>query len=200
MRFILASSSPARLATLARAGITAEVIRPDVDESAVRAASPAALTAELARLKAHEVLTRLAGQSGFTLVACDSMLELDGIAWGKPETAQAAVERWRAIRGRTAILHSGHHVVVDDERGRREVNRVGSTSVTFADLDDAEIDAYVATGEPTRVAGAFAIDGIGGAFVTGISGDYHNVVGISLPLVRQMLLDLGVQWHQLWQR
>ncbi|MEL4505203.1 nucleoside triphosphate pyrophosphatase [Luteococcus sp. H138] len=198
MRFILASSSPARLSTLARAGIRAEVIRPDVDESAVRAATPSQLTAELARLKAAAVLDRLEGQSGFALVACDSMLELDGRAWGKPEKPQAAVERWRAIRGRTATLRTGHHVVVADERGRREVNRVGSTSVTFADLDDAEIDAYVATGEPTRVAGAFAIDGMGGAFVTGITGDYHNVVGISLPLVRQMLLDLGVGWYQLW--
>lgn len=199
MRFILASSSPARLTTLARAGIRAEVVRPDVDESAVQAAKPSELTAELARIKAQAVLDRLPGPGDdFVLVACDSMLELDGIAWGKPESPEAAAERWRAMRGRTATLHTGHHVVVSDERGRRAENRVGSTSVTFADLDEAEIAAYVATGEPTRVAGAFAIDGMGGAFVTGITGDYHNVVGISLPLVRQMLLDLGVGWYQLW--
>lgn len=198
MRFILASSSPARLKTLASAGIQAEVIRPQVDELSVTASSPAALTAELARLKAAEVTGRLADASDYALVSCDSMLELDGRAWGRPVDAAAAVERWKAMRGRTGKLHTGHHVVVADSRGVREVNRVGTTGVTFADLADDEIEAYVATGEPVRVAGAFAIDGLGGPFVTGITGDHHNVVGISLPLVRQMLLDLGVEWHQLW--
>lgn len=200
MRFILASSSPARLKTLAGAGIAAEVIRPDLDESTVTAPSPAQLTAELARLKAACVVDALAAERGYALVACDSMLELDGRAWGRPSSPEEAVARWQAMRGRTAKLHTGHHVAVADARGLREVNRVGTTGVTFADLADDEIEAYVATGEPVRVAGAFAIDGLGGPFVTGITGDYHNVVGISLPLVRQMLLDLGVEWHTLWDQ
>lgn len=199
MRFVLASSSPARLRTLRTAGIDPEVRVPDVDEDWATAPSPGALTAELARLKATAVLDQLAGDEGpFVLVACDSLMELDGHAWGKPGSVEAAVDRWRAMRGRQAILHTGHHVVVRDGRGERSVNRVGSTTITFADLDDDEIAAYAATGEPQKVAGGFTIDALGGPFVTGIAGDPHNVAGISLPLVRQMLLDLGVAWPSLW--
>lgn len=201
MRFVLASSSPARLQTLRKAGIEPEVISPDVDEDAVTATSPSALTAELARLKAEAVLAALGDVAEPTaLVACDSLLELDGRAWGKPQTEEAVVERWQRMRGRNASFHTGHQVVVLDERGRRQVNRVGTTTVTFADLDDAEIRAYAATGEPQKVAGAFTIDSLGGPFVTGIQGDPHNVAGISLPLVRQMLADLGVSWPTLWNR
>ena len=132
------------------------------------------------------------------LVGCDSMLELDGRAYGKPGTAAAAVERWRLMRGRTGVLNTGHHVVVRSNGSRDVRSAVGSTRVTFADLSDGEIDAYVATGEPLEVAGAFTVDGLGGAFVQRIEGDHHNVVGVSLPLLRTLLEDLGVTWPSLW--
>lgn len=199
MRFVLASSSPARLTTLRKAGVQPEVLVPDVDESAVAAPSPRELVAELARVKADAVLPRLDDEPGqLVLVACDTMLELDGKSYGKPGSPEAAERRWQAMRGRQALLHTGHDLVVQRDGVRHRVNRVATTSVTFADLDDDEIRAYAATGEPQKVAGAFTIDSLGGPFVTRIEGDPHNVVGISLPLVRQMLLDLGVAWHTLW--
>lgn len=129
------------------------------------------------------------------------MLEFEGRPHGKPGSAQEAILRWRRMRGQTGVLHTGHHVSVWDAAGnRRRISRVASTTVTFADLTDAEIAAYAATGEPERVAGGFTTDSYGGPFVTRMEGDPHNVVGISLPLVRQMLLDLGVQWHTLWRK
>ncbi|WP_420174682.1 Maf family protein [Luteococcus sp. OSA5] len=200
MFFILASSSPARLQTLRNAGIDPLVIKPEVNESTVTAPGPASLTAELARAKALDVAERIGNPEPWCLVACDSMLELDQRAWGKPADAEAATELWERMRGRAALLHTGHHVIVKDDKGLREVNRVATTIVKFADLTGEEIAAYVATQEPVRVAGAFAIDGLGGAFITRIDGDPYNVVGISLPLVRQMLLDLGIKWHTLWNR
>ncbi|WP_347348783.1 Maf family protein [Nigerium sp.] len=196
MRLILASSSPARLQVLRRAGVEPIVHAPGVDESGVRAASTAELTAELARLKGEAVVAELrGGHPDAVIVACDSLLDLDGRPLGKPGTPDAAVAAWRALRGRSGVLYTGHHVVA----GARRATEVAATTVHFADVTDAEIDAYVASGEPLRVAGAFTIDGLGGAFVTGIEGDPHNVVGISLPLLRTMLAGLGVPWHDLWQ-
>jgi len=201
VRLVLASASPARLATLRSAGLDPEVVVSGVDESGVEAADPAALTAELARLKAEAVDATLVLDGRTTvLVGCDSMLELDGQAYGKPGTTDVAVERWRLMRGRTGVLNTGHHVVVHRAGSRAVRNAVGSTRVTFADLDDAEIDAYVATGEPLAVAGAFTVDGLGGAFVERVEGDHHNVEGISLPLLRRLLADLGVAWPSLWRR
>ena len=124
------------------------------------------------------------------------MLELDGEIHGKPADADEAIRRWRAMRGHHGVLHTGH-CVIDTATGR-EVARSADTIVRFADLTDDEIDAYVATGEPLRVAGAFTIDGLGGAFVTGIEGDPHTVVGIGLPLLREMFAELGVAWTDLW--
>ena len=201
MRLVLASASPARLATLRAAGLDPEVIVSGVDESGIEAPNPAALTAELARLKAEAVDATLALDGRTTvLVGCDSMLELDGRAYGKPATAAVAVERWRLMRGRTGVLNTGHHVVVHTAGSRAVAHAVGSTRVTFADLGDDEIDAYVASGEPLEVAGAFTVDGLGGPFVTGIEGDHHNVVGISLPLLRTLVAGLGVPWPSLWSR
>lgn len=163
------------------------------------AATPAALVAELARLKAEAVDAALALDDRTTvLVGCDSMLELDGQAYGKPHDPDAALARWRLMRGRRGVLHTGHHVVVHAGGDRRVTAGVGSTVVRFADLDDDEVRAYVATGEPLEVAGSFTVDGLGGPFVEGIEGDHHNVVGISLPLLRRLLLDLGVRWPSLW--
>lgn len=202
IRVVLASASPARLEVLRRAGITAEAVVSGVDEESVRVADPAALALTLARLKASAVADRLPAAPGErrVLIGCDSLLEFDGRAQGKPADAATAAARRRAMRGRTGVLHTGHRVIVTEDGDDRASEAVASTVVHFADLDDAEIDAYVASGEPLWVAGAFTVDGLGGPFVTGIEGDYHNVVGLSLPLLRTLLLELGVPWTSLWSR
>ena len=153
----------------------------------------------LARAKAEDVAASDEADDA-VVVGCDSVLELDGEVHGKPVDAAEAVARWRRMRGRSGVLHTGHWVVdtrVDGGTGAT-LGAVASTTVHFADVTDAEIDAYVATGEPLAVAGAFTVDGLGGAFVRGIEGDHHTVVGISLPLLRDLLLDVGVAWTSLW--
>jgi septum formation protein len=194
-RLVLASQSPARLATLRAAGLHPEVVVSGVDEDQLTTTDPEELSVELARLKARAVAERVEGTA--LVVGCDSVLELDGEVHGKPGTAEAATERWRAMRGRSGTLHTGHCVV--DTGSGRSVSRAARTVVHFADIGDEEIAAYVATGEPLAVAGAFTIDGLGGAYVEGIEGDPHTVVGISLPLLRTMLAELGVAWHALWR-
>jgi septum formation protein len=196
-RLVLASASPARLATLRAAGLDPEVVVSDVDESLVTGLPPAELALELARRKGEAVFERLTAPEpveGLIVVGCDSVLELAGEVHGKPHDPRTATARWRAMRGRSGVLHTGHHLRIGDATRTRGARTV----VHFADLSDAEIDAYVATGEPLVVAGGFTIDGLGGAFVTGIEGDHHNVVGISLPLLRVLLAELGVAWTDLW--
>jgi septum formation protein len=193
-RLVLASASPARLATLRRAGLAPEVVVSRVDESRVDEGSPERTASALARLKARTVAAAL--DSPAVVVGCDSVLDLDGETHGKPGSAAEAASRWRRMRGRDGVLHTGHHVV--DTRTWREASAVASTRVHFADVSDAEIDVYVATGEPLVVAGGFTLDGLGGAFVEGVEGDHHNVVGISLPLLRRLLVELGVAWTDLW--
>jgi septum formation protein len=195
-RLVLASASPARLETLRRAGLDPEVVVSGVDESGVAAGRPADVALELARRKARAAAGRL--HEPALVVGCDSVLELDGEALGKPGSAADAAARWRAMRGRCGVLHTGH-CLVDTATGRME-EATASTTVHFAEPSDAEVDAYVATGEPLSVAGAFTIDGLGGAFVRRIDGDPHNVVGISLPLLREMAAALGVDWPDLWAR
>jgi len=198
-RLVLASASPARLATLKGAGLDPEVIVSGVDEDPVRADTVAELVAELARLKATAVAERISPDDRPTIVlGCDSMLELAGRGYGKPGDPGQAVERWRLMRGRQGVLHTGHQVMIMDGDRVRQRNRTASTTVRFAGLTDAEIEAYVGTGEPLQVAGAFTVDGLGGPFVTGIDGDHHNVVGISLPVLRELLAELGVAWPELW--
>lgn len=192
MRLVLASQSPARLATLRAAGIEPEVIVSGVDESQVQSHDAANLAAALAQLKCRAVAPLVEGD--VLVVGCDSVLAFDGDVLGKPGTPEEATARWRRMRGSSGVLHSGHCV----RRGEREVIDTASTVVHFADVSDAEIEAYVATGEPLHVAGAFTIDGLGGAFVRGIEGDHHTVVGISLPLLRELVADLGVAWTDLW--
>ncbi len=192
-RVVLGSASPARLATLRSAGLDPEVMVSGVDESAVTDPDPAALATELAVLKARAVAPRVGDA---LVIGCDSVLEFDGAVHGKPLTAEQATRRWHHMRGGSGVLHTGH-CVIDTATGK-EVARQAATVVHFADVTDAEIAAYVATGEPLHVAGAFTLDGLGGAFVTGIEGDPHSVVGISLPLLREIFADLGVAWTDLW--
>ena len=202
LRLILASASPARLATLRQAGLDPEAIISGVDESNVDAGTPAALARRLAQLKAEAVADRIAAEdrSWTVVIGCDSVLELDGGVYGKPQSPQVAVERWQRMSGRVGVLHTGHHVMVIDRDSTRVENQGAATRVHFADLTDDEITAYVATGEPLQVAGGFTVDGLGGPFVSSIEGDHHNVVGISLPLLRTMLATLGVPWPTLWIR
>lgn len=192
MRIILASASPARLATLRSAGIFPEVIVSGVDESTVQDSDPARLATSLAKLKCRAVSAQHAEA---LTIGCDSILGLDGDIFGKPVDAADAVARWKRMRGNAGVLHTGHCVRLDG----RELSRCAATVVHFAELSDAEIDAYVATGEPQQVAGAFTIDGLGGPFVTGIEGDHHNVVGLSLPVLREMFADLEIAWTDVWQ-
>jgi septum formation protein len=193
---VLASQSPARLQTLRNAGIEPLVIVSGVDEDQLSGLAPGDLALELARLKAAAVAPRPEVPAGALVLGCDSVLDIDGEAYGKPGTAQEATRRWKAMRGRTAVLRTGHSLV-DTATGKR-AEATASTLVQFADLDDDEIDAYVATGEPLHVAGAFTVDGLGGGFVTRIEGDHHNVVGVSLPLLRDLVRDLDHSWPGLW--
>lgn len=196
--FVLASASPARLATLRSAGFDPQVIVSGVDESQVVGVPPAELALRLAELKCRAVANRSDLPREALVLGCDSVLELDGEALGKPADAADAVRRWEAMRGRSGVLHTGH-CLRDTDTGQ-EAAATASTTVHFADVTDEEIAAYVATGEPLHVAGAFTVDGLGGGFVTGIEGDHHNVVGVSLPLVRGLFRELGHQWTDLWAR
>lgn len=213
---LLASASPARLATLRAAGIDPLVHVSGLDEDAVLAAAerrmgvlePADAVLVLAQAKAQSVAERLADlddvPDDVLVVGCDSMLELDGQAWGKPADAMDAVARWRRMRGRSGVLHTGHWLIdarptaPDGPGTGATLGTTASTVVHFADLTDAEIDAYVATGEPLAVAGAFTVDGLGGPFVTGIEGDHHTVVGLSLPMLRELLQEVGLTVMDLW--
>jgi septum formation protein len=192
-RLVLASASPARLKTLQAAGLDPEVIVSGVDEDDVHADNVADLALKLAQLKAVAVAADLPRA---LVIGCDSVLELDGEILGKPADAAEAVDRWHRMRGRSGVLHTGHCVI--DTHREVWLGRSAATQVRFAALGDDEIDAYVASGEPLEVAGAFTIDGLGGAHVSGITGDPHNVVGISVPLLRLMFDELGFVWHEFW--
>ncbi|MEN3301174.1 Maf family protein [Pseudonocardia sp.] len=205
MRLVLASASPARLSVLRAAGLDPTVSVSDVDEDALLAAVPDATAAEkvttLAGAKATTVARRLDGPDALDsiVIGCDSMLHIDGELVGKPKDVDTARARWRSMAGRSGELVTGHAVlrVVDGE-----IDRVAEghavTVVRFGTPTDAELEAYLGTGEPLAVAGAFTLDGLGGWFVDGIDGDPSNVIGISLPLVRRLLAGVGVSPVDLW--
>lgn len=205
VRLVLASASPARLARLKAAGIEPTVIVSGIDEEAAIAdaearygpLAPSDLALVLARAKAEDVAYAATCPPGLVLGA-DSVLDVDGVVHGKPGTAELATERWRALRGRSAVLVTGHWLI-DTREGATgaTLGATASTTVHFADVGDAEIAGYVATGEPVRVAGGFTIDGLGAPFITAIEGDPSNVVGVSLPLVRGLLAELGLTWFDL---
>ena len=191
-RIVLASASPTRLALLRTAGLDPEVVVSGVDETAFSAGTPGELAGKLARAKAAAVA---ATRPGALVIGCDSLLDLDGRALGKPASAAEAVARWQDMAGREGTLVTGHCVI--DPAGRQAA-AAGATRVRFGRPSAAEIDAYVASGEPLAVAGAFTLDGRGGWFVDGIDGDHGNVLGISLPLLRRLLAELGIAVTDLW--
>ncbi|GAA2452872.1 nucleoside triphosphate pyrophosphatase [Streptomyces macrosporus] len=209
-RLVLASQSPARLGLLRQAGLAPEVIVSGVDEDAISAPTPSELALRLAEAKAAAVAERVrasrreSGEAGETgeadagalVVGCDSVLELDGRPLGKPADAEEAIARWKAMRGRAGVLVTGH-CVIDTATGRR-VSATAATTVRFGEPSDEEIAAYVASGEPLHVAGAFTLDGRSAPFVDGIDGDPGNVIGLSLPLLRRLLAELGVGITELW--
>lgn len=204
MRVVLASASPARRAVLRAAGVDPLIEVADVDEDALLAAIPAASPADkvtqLAAAKATTVARRIGDEHpDAVLIGCDSMLHIGGELVGKPGDADTARRRWKAMAGGTAELVTGH-AVLRMEAG--EIDRVAEghaiTTVRFAEPSEAELEAYLATGEPLVVAGAFTLDGLGGWFVEGIDGDPSNVIGISLPLVRRLLSAVGIRVTDLW--
>lgn len=191
---VLASASPARLGLLRQAGLDPRVIVSGVDEDALTAASPGELALVLAEAKAAAVAEQLT--DGELVIGCDSVLELDGLALGKPADAAEALERWHAMRGRSGVLQTGH-CVIDTANGRRS-SATAATTVRFGTPDDVELAAYIASGEPLHVAGAFTLDGRSAPFVEGIDGDPGNVIGLSLPLLRRLLAGLDVRITDLW--
>ena len=207
MRLYLASTSPARLATLRAAGIEPVLLNSNVDEDAVAAAAgpltPHDYVQLLARAKAEAVTGSTvdgAALDGFVLGG-DSAFELDGLVYGKPHHPEVALERWRAMRGRVGLLHSGHWLI--DHRGGsagRGVGAVTTAAVTFAEVSDDELTEYIATGEPLEVAGGFKIDARGGAFIERVDGDPHAVVGLSVSTVRALAAEFGVAWPDFWNR
>lgn len=220
MRLYLASTSPARLATLRAVGIEPIAFAPGVDEeAAVDAAAAAHPEGRLPADEMVQLLARLKAEAGLDaavlaaadlaqsevdgfILGGDSAFELDGTVYGKPHEPAIARERWLAQRGRSGVLHSGHWLI--DHRGGRvngAVGRASRATVHFADdIETAEIDAYIATGEPLKVAGAFTIDSKGAGFIDRIEGDPHTVVGLSVPLLRKLVHELGGRWTDLWNR
>ncbi len=191
---MLASSSPARLRLLRDAGIEPRVVVSGIDETAADGLGTAALVAVLAERKAVAVAAR---QPGDLVLGCDSMLDVDGLPTGKPPTPASAVALLRRLSGRAAVLYTGHRLI--DGASGRQATGVAATIVRFGAPTEAEIAAYVATGEPLQLAGAFSIDGRGAPFVDGIDGDPSNVIGLSLPLLRRLLAELDIPITDLWR-
>ncbi|PFG31930.1 Maf family protein [Paramicrobacterium agarici] len=206
--FHLASTSPARRMLLAQAGIDARAFAPEVDEDAAVAdaeresgapLTPAQTVELLARAKAEAgaALLRERGETAGLVFGGDSVFVLDGTIYGKPHTPDEALRRWKLQRGRTGTLFSGHWLI--DLATDAAAHSVAASDVSFtADMTDAEIRAYIASGEPLLVAGAFTIDSLGSAFIDSVSGDPSTVVGLSIPALRRLVRELGYEWTQLW--
>lgn len=191
--FVLASASPARRRLLQNAGIEPVVCISDVDESQVRLQEPAALVETLALHKAQAVAPKF---NDALVLGCDSVLSVGGEIHGKPADAQEAIARWQMMRGNVGTLYTGHALI--DLVQDKTIIRCGITQVYFADISDRTIEAYVATGEPLKCAGCFALEGRGGLFVEKLEGCHSNVIGLSLPLLHQMLSELKYDVTDFW--
>ena len=205
-KLVLASTSPARLRLLRDGGIEPITISPGVDEELLTEEGLASgditntqdMVLLLARAKAEAVLNHPDAQDAL-IIGCDSSLDLDGEALGKPHDPEVAIERWKSMRGRSGRLYTGHWLIDNrDSANPKAQGQATNTTVHFANLSDSEILAYVGTGEPLKVAGAFTIDGLGGAFIRAIEGDSHTVVGLSLTTLRDLCIKLGVDYPSLW--
>lgn len=193
-RIVLASQSSSRRRLLTDAGLTPTIIVSHVDEETdfFNAMSPEDMVIALAISKAHTVREMIDYPA--IIIGCDSTFDVDGVSFGKPGTPEVAIERAKKISGRTGLLHTGH-CIIDTEQGIEIADRV-TTKVTFTDMTDEEIADYVASGEPLQVAGGFTLDGFGSPFIPVIEGDYTNVVGISMPFLRNAMKQLGYSWPQ----
>jgi septum formation protein len=198
---ILASASPARLMLLRSQNIQPIVIASEINEKEIeeqlKDSSTEIVVKELSIAKANYVLTNNVSLNTGILIAADSMLEFESQSLGKPLNAENAIARWQKMRGKSGILHTGHTVIRLDNK--QTITRVVSTKVEFANVDDKEILDYVATKEPLNVAGAFTIDSLGAAFVKEVQGDHSNVIGLSLPALREIVRELGLSWTSLWE-
>ncbi|TAF07831.1 MAG: septum formation inhibitor Maf [Nostocales cyanobacterium] len=193
-QFILASASPARRRLLQTVGIEPIICPSDFDESQIQLTEPGELVKTLAQCKAETVVSQFPSA---LVMGCDSVLAIDGEIYGKPENAAVAIARWKLMQGNFGDLYTGH-VLIDTAQNRTIVN-CQVTRVYFGKISDRAIQAYVATGEPLKCAGAFALEGFGSLFVEKIEGCHSNVIGLSLPLLRQMLAELGYDVVDFWK-
>ena len=194
VNFVLASASPARLKLLRMVGIEPTVCKSDFNEDLVQLEDAGELVTTLARCKAETVAPKF---DSALVLGCDSVLTVSDRIYGKPESPQIAIARWRGMRGKVGKIYTGHALI--DLKQQRQIIRCGITKVYFADISDRTIEAYVATGEPLRCAGSFALEGKGGMFIEKIEGCHSNVIGLSLPLLYQMIEKLGYTVTDFWQ-
>ena len=192
VQIILASSSPSRLRLLESVGIKPEVIVSGIDEESPEfdSLSPSDLVIKLASLKANAVKSRAPINS--LIIGCDSTFEFNGKSLGKPLNRENAIERSKLLSGKFGYLHTGHCII--DVKNGKEINKLSSAKVQFAEMTNEEIVDYVDSGEPLNVAGGFTLDGLSAPFITSIEGDPSGIIGLSLPLLRNMVMSLGYSW------
>ncbi|MEO0457017.1 MAG: nucleoside triphosphate pyrophosphatase [Cyanobacteria bacterium P01_A01_bin.114] len=192
-QFVLASASIARRRLLINAGIQPFVCPSKFDEDQIQLSDPAALVKKLSQCKAEIVAPQF---HNAIVLGCDSVMAFDGVVYGKPESPEAAIQRWQQMRGGVGEIHTGHTLIAPQQA--RILTRSQVTRVFFAYLSNRQIEDYIATGEPMNCAGAFTIDGKGSLFIEKIEGCHSNVIGLSLPMLRDMLDEIGYNVTKLW--
>lgn len=190
--FVLASASPTRKSILENAGIKPVIRVSHFDEEAIQVSDPTSLVMTLAQCKAKAIASEFIGQNAL-IMGCDSIMYLNGMIYGKPDSKQTAIATWQKMRGNYCELYTGHCLI--DANNERSVLRYGVTKVHFSEVTDAEIDSYVDSGEPLCCAGCFTLEKLGGLLIDKIEGCHTNVLGLSLPILRQMLAELGYSIH-----
>jgi septum formation protein len=196
-RIILASASPSRKRLLESAGISPEVLVSGVDEEdpALLALKPSEMVIALAIMKAHTVRNTFPVGDNAIVIGCDSTFECEGANLGKPLTRDAAITRAKSMRGKSGYLHTGHSVI--DTAQNIEVSDISTSRVSFVEMTDREIEDYVDSGEPLQVAGGFTLDGRSAPFISHIDGDPSGIIGLSLPTLRKIMINLGLEWGDL---